>query len=298
MQLRTTNRLSSRPVRLLSAAASGGLIAVTLTACQPLPHAALVVGDGSRVAISQPSIKAGKDSFVVAGNNKTPGGSSNVTLFQLKGKATGSRVAADLRDEFNQTPAIAAKGTRELVRDINALGLADVSTGAHATVTVNLSVGTYYLMDLGNFSGAGNPIFTPLRVTPGTATGPLHGQFSVQATGADRFVAPNTWPHAGTYLFTNTATDTLHFMDLERVKPGTTDAQVQAFFNSKSQGPPPFAFNGPSVGIGNDVVSPGKSIQVSYNLPAGTYVLLCFVADPTTGLPHAVMGMHKVITLT
>lgn len=290
------SRLFRRPVRLVSIAASVGLVAVGLTACQQLPHTALVVGDGSRVAVSQPTIQAGTDSFLVLTNNKTPGSGSNIALFSLKGAATTSQVASDLRDEFNQTPATAAKGSRELVRDVNAFGLADVSVGASVTVTANLTVGTYYLMDLANFSGTGSPIFTPLRVTAGSGRGPLHGDVSVQATAADRFTAPNTWPHTGSYVFANTATDTLHFMDLERVKPGTTDAQVQAYFNSQSQAAPPFALNGP--GAGNDVVSPGNTIRVAYNLPAGTYVLLCFIADTTTGMPHAIMGMHKVITLS
>lgn len=290
------SRQFTRPVRLISLVGSVGLVAVGLTACQQLPHSALVVGDGSQVAVSQPTIQAGTDSFIVLNNNKTPGSGSNVTLFSLKGGATTSRVAADLRDEFNQTPATAAKGTRELVRDVNALGLADVSGGASATVTVNLTVGNYYLMDLGNYAGTGSPIFTPLRVTAGAGRGPLHGDVSVQATGADRFIAPKSWPHTGSFVFANTATDTVHFMDLQPAKPGTTDAQVQAYFDSHSQSPPPFGLQGPSAGV--DVVSPGNTVRVAYNLPAGTYVLLCFVSDPTTGMPHAFMGMHKVITLT
>ena len=36
---------------------------------------------------------------------------------------------------------------------------------------------------------------------------------------------------------------------------------------------------------------------MAYNLPKGTYVLMCFVADDMTGIPHAFMGMHKVIKL-
>jgi hypothetical protein len=78
------------------------------------------------------------------------------------------------------------------------------------------------------------------------------------------------------------------------VKPGTTDAQFEALLQS---GSPPL-LGGPKVG--NDLVSPGKSILVSYNLPPGTYVLLelPFVADPTTGVPHAFMGMHKIVILT
>ena len=102
------------------------------------------------------------------------------------------------------------------------------------------------------------------------------------------------WPHRGTYLFHNIA-DTIHFMQIMPVKAGTTDAQIQAFFNSGSQSAPPFARPGPSGG--NDVVSAGKTIAVTYNLPRGTYVLLCFVADDVTGIPHAIMGMHLVIRL-
>ena len=146
-------------------------------------------------------------------------------------------------------------------------------------------------MDLAKFSGTGNPVTTTLRVTGHGRPGPLHGSVYVTPTSADRFVAPRVWPHRGTYLFHNVA-DTIHFMAIMPVKPGTTDAQIQAFFNSG--GPPPF-INGPSGG--NDVVSPGKTIAVSYNLPRGTYVLLCFVADDVTGIPHAIMGMHLVIRL-
>jgi hypothetical protein len=123
------------------------------------------------------------------------------------------------------------------------------------------------------------------RVMTGAVAGPA---------SADRFIAPRVWPHRGTYLFHNIA-DTIHFMQIMPVKAGTTDAQIQAFLNSGSQSAPPFARSGPSGG--NDVVSPGKTIAVSYNLPRGTYVLLCFVADDVTGIPHAIMGMHLVIRL-
>ena len=36
---------------------------------------------------------------------------------------------------------------------------------------------------------------------------------------------------------------------------------------------------------------------MTYDLPRGTYVLLCFVADEVTGEPHAVMGMYLVVEL-
>ena len=74
-----------------------------------------------------------------------------------------------------------------------------------------------------------------------------------------------------------------------------TDKQVQAYFDSHVQTPPPFGINRPTIGM--DVLSPRKQLVLSYSLPKGTYVLLCFVADDETGMPHAFMGMHKVIKL-
>jgi len=92
-------------------------------------------------------------------------------------------------------------------------------------------------------------------------------------------------------------TNTLPLSGLPVPLPATDSRVVvgcpapENFTRSGSQTPPPFFRAGPSGG--NDVVSPGGTIRVAYNLPAGTYVLLCFVADDVTGMPHALMGMHK-----
>jgi hypothetical protein len=84
-------------------------------------------------------------------------------------------------------------------------------------------------------------------------------------------------------------------MSISPVKPGTTDKQIQDYYDSGVQAPPPFALNGPTVGL--DVISPGNHATINYDLPKGTYVLQCFVADDVTGMPHAIMGMHKVVIL-
>ena len=177
-------------------------------------------------------------------------------------------------------------------------GLADVVVGTGATITENLSPGTYYLIDTAN-PPSGPPPVTTLTVKPAKAgieqDSDLVSQTTVSATSADRFVVSRrTWPHQGTLTFRNTS-DTLHFMSLTPVKTGTTDQDVTKYFNSGSKNPPPFLRPGPS--IGNDVTSPGVSLQLSYNLPKGTYVALCFIADDVTGMPHAIMGMHKVVVL-
>ncbi len=261
-------------------------------------HSATVVSNGTSVSTSHRTILAGHDRFLVASTNPVVNGDggSNVTLFRLNHGVSVSQFNADIREEFSQTPAVAAKGTRDLVRDITAYGLADVVPGHPEIVTENLRAGQYYLTDLVKFTGTGSPALTSLRVIGQDRPGVLFGRTLIEPTSADRFGVSSTyWPHNSAYLFKNVA-DTIHFMSITPAKAGTTDAQVQAYFDSHVQTPPPFAVNGPSGG--NDVVSPGHTIQVNYNLPRGTYVLLCFVADDMTGMPHAFMGMHKVIHLT
>jgi hypothetical protein len=251
-----------------------------------------VTGDGGSVMLDHATIWAGSIRFAVASTNRKVG--SNITLFQPKAGKTVSRILHDLFDEFGSDPA---DGTRELTADGTFHGLADVLVGHSATVTENLTPGKYYLIDIAN-PPSGPPPVTTLTVLPAKANieqdSDLVSQTNVYATSADRFVAPRNWPHRGTYTFHNTS-DTLHFMSLTPVKDGTTDKQVQKYFDSQSHNPPPFLKAGPS--IGNDVTSPGQVLQLSYDLPRGTYVALCFIADDVTGMPHAIMGMHKVVVL-
>jgi hypothetical protein len=257
-----------------------------------------VVGNGSSVRIDHATIYAGSIRFAVRSTNASgpDGGGSAITMFRPKAGKTVSRVLHDLADEFGPNPAL---GTRELTADTIVRGLADVVPGSPEVVTENVYPGTYYLMDLGNFMG-GAPKLTTLKVRPAKANieqdSDLVSQTTVSATSADRFVGPRNWPHKGTYTFRNTS-DTLHFMEIAPVKAGTTDRQVSAYFKSAGPNSPPPPFMRPGPSGGNDVVSPGRSLQVTYNLPRGTYVLLCFVADDKTGMPHAIMGMHKVVVL-
>ena len=258
------------------------------------PTSVSVTGNGSRVTVSRTTINEGYVSFRVSATNARV--SSSISLFRPKARVTVARVMSDLREEFSQNPRTAAKGTRDLVRDATFYGLADVGKGTPAAVTVFLQEGTYYLMDLGA-PPAGAPRLTTLRVRESELwrrqAVPRYSA-TVSLTSSDRFLAPRTLPAHGTVLVRNIS-DTIHFMEMTPVKRGTTDAQIQRFFDSHSQGQPPFAVNGPSVGM--DVLSPGRLARLTYRLPAGTYVLLCFVSDDRTGMPHALMGMHKVVTL-
>ncbi len=219
-----------------------------------------------------------------------------ITLFQLNKGVTLAQAARDAKEEFSNDPRIAAKGTRDLNRDITFYGLADVMPGQSASVTERLYDGTYYAADVNTPGGQTFKDVVTIKVTEG---GDEHARLdtddlaSVWLTSADRFAVKGHLPANGSVLVRNVG-DTIHFMQIQPVAAGTTDAQIQAFFDSGFQGPPPFS-NGPSVSM--DVLSPGHQLVLSYSLPKGTYVLLCFVADDQTGMPHAFMGMHKVVKL-
>jgi hypothetical protein len=254
-----------------------------------------VVGNGSHVRVSNPVLHAGRATFAVRSTNS--GNGSSITLFRPRPGHTLNEVFADLQEEFSPTPATAAKGTRDLKRDVWIYGLADISPARGARVTRNLRAGTYYLMDLGN-TPSGPPATTKLtvRAHSGYRSKVLHrhARATVRVTSADRFRIRGSMPAHGTIRVVNVS-DTLHFVAFQRVKPGTTDRQVQHSFASggPSSGPPPWALPGPS--MGTDVLTPGRSLRLTYRLHKGTYVLMCFVADDKTGMPHAFMGMHKVV---
>jgi len=251
----------------------------------------------SNVTLSRSSVNEGRIAFKVDNTNSSAGSGSRITLFRLVGHATLDTFKADLAEEFSQDPSIAAKGTRDLNRDIRAFGLADVIPGFPAMVTERLTAGTYHLMDLGTEPGPTGPVFTTFTVRhaghPADRPGDrAHGPV-VKLTSADRFVGPGNLPARGTVTVMNVA-DTIHFMSISPVQPGTTDAQIQAVFEGDPAAGNPF-IDGPEVGL--DVLSAGQQAELTYSLPPGTYVLLCFIADDVTGIPHADMGMHKVVTL-
>lgn len=283
---------------------------MSLTAAAALASAGLVVPSGSasaddgrsgsperasRVAVTAGSgaptlgrsrVHAGVVMFQVS----TTAQSSAVNLFRPKGSATTADFQRYFGEEFSHDPLVAAQGTRDLVAHFTVYGLAQVEAGVPESVTESLSAGTYYVTDLNRHTLH----FTSLAVVgerEGEDLGPASARVSL--TSADRFEVSGQLPAHGSVIVHNVS-DTLHFLGLTPVKKGTTDAEVQAYFDAPT-GPPPFARPGPQGGT--DALSPGVRLRLSYDLPAGTYLLFCFVADETTGMPHAFMGMHKVVQL-
>jgi hypothetical protein len=96
---------------------------------------------------------------------------------------------------------------------------------------------------------------------------------TVLMTSADRCVSPATLPARG-HIRVRNVSDTLHFLSLLPVKPGTTDADVQTFLDGSSSVSP--LIDGPGAELNS--LSPGRQMRLSLNLPPGTYVMVCFIA--------------------
>lgn len=107
----------------------------------------------------------------------------------------------------------------------------------------------------------------------------------------------STLPAQGTFLFKNADRSAPHFVILQQVAEGTTVDQVLDALRSEEPGPPPEFFLPGTLETAS--LSFGKKMSVDYDLPPGQYAVLCFFPDPRMhGMPHALMGMIKMITLT
>jgi hypothetical protein len=92
-----------------------------------------------------------------------------------------------------------------------------------------------------------------------------------------------------------------HELLLARSPQPVTAEQVMELMASQSEeatptgGGPSFGDFEPVGGIG--WLSPGVTAWTEVDLAPGTYVALCFVFDPETGLPHVAMGMVAIFTV-
>jgi hypothetical protein len=224
---------------------------------------------------------------------KAVGDEREIALQRFKGDYGPADLKHDVAAAFGSGTFDQA-ALRRAEKHTVALGGVDAAKGKSATMTVVLKPGTYYLND----DSGDVPIrFRKLHIRPSSCG--LH-QTRTTATvtmkETHRFGGDTTLPAEGSILVKNVSTsfDELHFLSMQRVKKGTTRADVLAAFGSSTPGPPPFFLDDQ---VGTDALSPGKSQALTYSLPKGTYALLCFFPDLKDGVPHAFTGMVRIVHL-
>ncbi len=226
------------------------------------------------------SVQAGRVRFRVL----TPKGDHSLQLVKLKPGYSPQEFGRDVNLAFQgKIPAI-----RRIDHRVHWAGGAETRPHKPGMFAKTLYPGTYYLFDQNSNAR------TKLRV---------HGQPEARAwipnsstivgTGADRFRSPKNLPHRGWTLFKDTA-DEPHFLVMQQVKRGTTRKDVHDFIASGAQGEPPWVRPAET---SSGVISQHSQMEFHYSLPRGRYVLICFWPSVETGMPHAFMGMYRLVNL-
>lgn len=276
----------------------------------------VVTGIGAAAGASHPThakqaatptitVTAAKGSFKVSVPKKLPAGTVDIVstgttkgaAFSIASLKSGYSLA-DLKKDYiasNQNSKSALKALNHLVDNTTFYGGLDATKSQSLSGTVVLpKPGTYYLAS----EAKKLKHVTKLTVTGKASKGsPVTSSATVKAKSGDRFGGDTSLPASGTITFKNVSkgsTASPHFLVLQHVSDGTTKKEIEAYFASGSNQPPSFIQTGGST---TDVISPGHQMTETYDLPAGTYAELCFFPDLKTGMPHAFMGMIKIVSL-
>ncbi len=108
--------------------------------------------------------------------------------------------------------------------------------------------------------------------------------------------------HAGpqTVALTN-AGEQPHFLGLAGVPAGTTvhdEVQLsETYLSPKAPPPANLSCDDLEPVFGSAELSSGMTNWFSVDLTPGDYLLVCFVPDQTTGVPHAMLGMIQIVTV-
>ncbi len=180
--------------------------------------------------------------------------------------------------------------------------------GGQGTVVAWLDPGTYEVVclipDEQGVPHAAHGMISLLEVTEGAgaAADPVaDGTITLVEMTFDGL--PSEVP-AGSYLWqvTNGGTQ-LHEMAIYQLAPGVPAAAVIEGITApppaspeaapaEASGPPPFV-----AGTGAAPMSPGATNYVELDAQPGEYLVVCFVPDAETGMPHAMMGMIASFTV-
>jgi hypothetical protein len=172
-------------------------------------------------------------------------------------------------------------------------GGVDLFRGQSASFTVTVRPGTYYLGEM-----TSRPQLTPIRVVGAPLAAQSASTAVLTETDSGYRVPAHALPAEGTITIRNAGTRG-HRVNFIPVAPGTTRAQLGAYLRKTggrdNASPPPFALNGPQLGTAD--LSGHRAMQFTYTLPSGTYALIDFNDDMTTGRPEALEGMYAIATL-
>jgi hypothetical protein len=226
------------------------------------------------------TLHAGKIMFRVV----TPKGDHELQIARLHNGYTLQQAGADLNKAFGGDVA----AIRRVDSHVTFRGGVEARPNHPGMFATELAAGKFVFIDQNSNVAK---IITVTGTPPVRKTVPRQSTITAFSYGFG--TTSNTIPASGWTRIANQS-DQPHFVVFNHVKAGTTAAMVRRYFKSGSQSQPPFALR---ASTSSGVISPFHGEVMRYSLPAGKYLIACFWPDDDTGMPHAYMGMWKLVTL-
>jgi hypothetical protein len=278
-------RRTTAAVAALGAAVAGSLVAAapaTAAAAQKVPVVAVHISSSAIHLSTGNHLHSGRILFRVY----TGKGDHTLQIARLHQGYSLQQAGSDLGKAFQgNVPAI-----RRVDHNITFRGGAETRPHHPGSVAIRLPAGRFL------FTDQNSNAVTFVTVTgdrfPRRAGVPHQSEITLFTYGFG--TTPASIPATGWTKIGNQS-DQPHFVVFNRVKQGTTPAMVRRYFKSGSQANPPWGLR---ANYGSGVLSPNYSQVMHYSLPRGEYLMACWWPDDDTGMPHAYMGMWKLIQLT
>lgn len=295
--MNTRTRVEAIPVLLAAslglssfgkAFAKGGQLFANL---QPtgFPEIALTVEEAGVTGMPE-SIEAGRYLVKVTGPELDPEmGPSGAIFIQLPEGVTAE-------DAYEQTME-ATEGYPEFYMDTHFGGGVAIVYGTEAWTIIDFQPGAWHVT-----TPNGSTLAVPFKVTgeyPADVAEP-EADVVLDMFEMDFRVESGEFVAGDNIVTIKNSGAQIHFTDVMSVPDGTTEEQVNALFESFMTGTPdPNAQDETAIMPVMLVPEQSGGVQVTQliKLEAGTYLFTCWAADPETGAPHAMLGMHELITV-
>jgi len=272
-------------IAVAASAAVVGSMATAATAADaataaPVPVVTIHVNNHRVLVGTNNTITAGRTIFrVVTGN-----GDHQLNVGRFHNGYTLPQLGQDLGKAFSGD----VKAIRRIDRNIVFRGGAEARPNQPGAFSATLPAGKFLFFD----SNTNKFAFVKVvgKIKPRQFV-PNQSRIAVFSYGFAP--TPATIPHTGWTLLTNKA-DQPHFVEFQHVKSTTTKRQVSSYFKHGAPGQPSWALPGST---SSGLLTQGQHSAMWLNLPPGKYLVACFWPDFKTGMPHAFMGMWRLITL-
>lgn len=197
-----------------------------------------------------------------------------------------------------QDPQERAAAARAVSAAADNLGGAVVWAATAAGFTRVLTPGEYLLVNYG-YASPGPPVVRTVRAVRGAAEGRPHAPAAIVHHDGDtgvEFAVRGALPSRGPITVVNTTATPQEAM-LVPVVPGTTGADVRAYFAALREGrePPVQPMLGRPVGMAP--LGAGRRAVLHTEFAPGPHALFSFTVDHATGINHALQGTSRLVDL-